>query len=109
MNTLNGKKCLITGASSGLGLELTKLLIRQGAEVIMLCRNESKAKEIVKKQEELRKDVVLKGEMLTIKLITEEAKKELEERIANFLIARNYKTQNIAKKYSTKQNIKQSV
>ncbi len=49
MNTLNGKKCLITGASSGLGLELTKLLIRQGAEVIMLCRNESKAKEIVEK------------------------------------------------------------
>jgi len=47
MNTLNGKKCLITGASSGLGLELTKLLIRQGAEVIMLCRNASKGKKIV--------------------------------------------------------------
>ena len=44
--------------------------------------------ESIKKQEELWKDVVLKGEMLTIKLITEEAKKELEERIANFLIAR---------------------
>lgn len=49
MNTLNGKKCLITGASSGLGLELTKLLIRQGAEVIMLCRNESKGKAIIEK------------------------------------------------------------
>jgi len=49
MNTLNGKKCLITGASSGLGLELTKLVIRQGAEVIMLCRNESKGKVIVEK------------------------------------------------------------
>ena len=49
MNSLNGKKCLITGASSGLGLELTKLFIRQDAEVIMLCRNESKAKETAEK------------------------------------------------------------
>ena len=44
--------------------------------------------EYIKKQEEIWKDVVLKGEMLTIKLLTEEAKKELEERIANFLIIR---------------------
>tara|TARA_R100001377_G_scaffold45056_1_gene25730 strand:- start:71 stop:817 length:747 start_codon:yes stop_codon:yes gene_type:complete len=44
--------------------------------------------EDIKKQEELWKDVILKGEMLTIKLITEEAKKELEERIASFLITR---------------------
>ena len=44
--------------------------------------------EDIKKQEEMWKDVVLKGEMLTIKLITEEAKKDLEEKIANFLIAR---------------------
>ena len=33
----------------------------------------------IAKQEELWKDIVLKGEMLTIKLLTEEAKKELEE------------------------------
>ena len=44
--------------------------------------------EDITKQEELWKDIVLKGEMLTIKLITEEAKKELEKRIANFLITR---------------------
>ena len=42
----------------------------------------------IAKQEELWKDIVLKGEMLTIKLLTEEAKKELEEKIANFLITR---------------------
>ena len=44
--------------------------------------------EDIAKQEELWKDIVLKGEMLTIKLLTEEAKKELEEKIANFLITR---------------------
>ena len=44
--------------------------------------------EDIKKQEEMWKDLVLKGEMLVIKTITKQAKKELEERIANFLIAR---------------------
>ena len=44
--------------------------------------------EDIKKQEELWKDVVLKGEMLTIKLITEEAKKDLQKRIADFLVIR---------------------
>jgi len=44
--------------------------------------------EYIKKQEEMWKDILLKGEMLVIKLITEEAKKELEEKIANFLITR---------------------
>ena len=44
--------------------------------------------EYIKKQEEVWKDVVLKGEMLTIKLITEEAKKDLQKRIADFLVIR---------------------
>ena len=44
--------------------------------------------EYLKKQEELWKDIVIKGEMLTIKLLTEEAKKDLEKRITDFLKAR---------------------
>ena len=44
--------------------------------------------EYLKKQEEVWKDIVIKGEMLNIKLLTEEAKQDLEKRISDFLKAR---------------------
>ncbi len=47
MNLLKGKKCLVTGANSGLGLEMTKLFIESGAQVIMLCRNKEKSEKVI--------------------------------------------------------------
>ena len=44
--------------------------------------------EYLKKQEEVWKDIVIKGEMLNIKLLTEEAKQDLQKRIADFLVIR---------------------
>lgn len=40
---LSGKRILITGANSGLGFETTRLLASRNAEIIMACRNQSKA------------------------------------------------------------------
>lgn len=38
-----GKRILITGANSGIGLEAAKVLAEKGAQVLLACRNESKA------------------------------------------------------------------
>jgi len=44
---LTGKKALVTGANSGLGLETTRALAGKGAHVIMACRNADKAQKAV--------------------------------------------------------------
>jgi retinol dehydrogenase 13 len=43
---LDGKKCVITGATSGIGLAVSKLFAKNGAELLLICRNESKAQSL---------------------------------------------------------------
>jgi retinol dehydrogenase-12 len=45
--SMNGKVVLITGSSSGIGLETAKKIAEQGAEVILVARNEDKLKEAI--------------------------------------------------------------
>lgn len=40
---LSGRNVVVTGANSGLGLEITRILAGHGARVIMACRNPTKA------------------------------------------------------------------
>ena len=41
--TMQGKTCVITGPTSGVGLETLKQLAKGGASIVMVCRNEEKA------------------------------------------------------------------
>ncbi len=43
-STMSDKLCLITGANSGIGKATAKELAARGAYIVMLCRNEDKAK-----------------------------------------------------------------
>jgi NAD(P)-dependent dehydrogenase (short-subunit alcohol dehydrogenase family) len=45
---LSGKQCLVTGASSGLGLAVSKLLAQKGASITMLCRNREKGESVIR-------------------------------------------------------------
>ena len=43
---LDGKVCIITGATSGVGYQAVKRLARGGAQIVMVCRNGEKAKRV---------------------------------------------------------------
>lgn len=44
--SMAGKVCVITGATSGVGLEAMKQLAKGGAHIVMVCRNQGKADSI---------------------------------------------------------------
>ncbi|MDZ7838440.1 MAG: SDR family NAD(P)-dependent oxidoreductase [Actinomycetota bacterium] len=46
--SMAGKVCVITGTTSGVGLETAKRLARGGAHIVMVCRNMEKAKSVKK-------------------------------------------------------------
>ena len=49
---LDGKICIITGATSGVGYEAAKRLAQAGAKLILVCRNPEKAANVKKEIEE---------------------------------------------------------
>ena len=58
---LDGKICVITGTTSGIGRESAKYLARGGARLVMVCRNKAKA---LKFQEELAHDYGTRAEIV---------------------------------------------
>lgn len=41
---LTNKVCIVTGANSGIGKEVVRILAKQNARVIMICRNKDRGK-----------------------------------------------------------------
>jgi retinol dehydrogenase-13 len=58
---LDGKICVITGATSGIGYETAKRLASGGAKLIMVCRNKEKALRV---QKEIAQDYGGKAEII---------------------------------------------
>ena len=83
IQNLEGKSVVITGASSGIGLEATKILLSKGAEVTMLNRNEQKSNRIIQEiKDELGGNVSLNFIKLDLSNLdsVREAANELIER-----------------------------
>ena len=60
--SMTGKICVITGATSGVGLEALKQLAKGGAHIVMVCRNLEKAKSISRDVEaayDVQADIVI--------------------------------------------------
>lgn len=47
MGTMTGKRVMVTGATAGIGFETAKAIAKEGAEVIIVGRNEAKTKDVV--------------------------------------------------------------
>jgi len=45
--SLEGKKAIVTGANTGIGLEIAKALAAMGADVVLACRSEKKAQNAI--------------------------------------------------------------
>lgn len=54
---MDGKVCVVTGATSGVGYHTAKRLAQGGADIVMVCRNQQKALDV---QEELQQQYPVK-------------------------------------------------
>ena len=82
LESLSGKKVLITGGTSGIGLSIVDQLLYKGADVVVLARNHDKSKEVKNRMQEKYPDCHLdfisydQSDFASIKAATEIVLKE---------------------------------
>lgn len=89
---LDGKLAIVTGGNSGIGFETTRGLVKRGAEVIILTRNETKSRDAVNKIKDefggkvhfIRMDL---ADIETISIATNEIAKAFPGRKVDLLVA----------------------
>lgn len=88
MNRFTGKKVLVTGGNSGMGLETAKEFVREGAEVFITGRNEATLKAALKELGPKAKMAVSdSGNLKDIAVLAETIKKEFGHLDAAFINA----------------------
>lgn len=76
---IRGRWALVTGASSGLGVDFARELAKRGANVILVARREERLREVA---DELRDAHDVETEVLSMDLATEDAPERLHEAVA---------------------------
>ena len=84
---MDGKLCVITGATSGVGLAAVHRLARGGANIVMVCRNAAKAHKL---QEELQRDYKIQADYFIA-----DFERLVEVRRASEFIALKYRKINV--------------
>ncbi|MCF4167688.1 SDR family NAD(P)-dependent oxidoreductase [Zavarzinia compransoris] len=65
-NELEGRIALVTGANRGIGLETAKGLVARGAEVVIACRDESRAAETLDRLRAVRPGATVRAALLSL-------------------------------------------
>lgn len=73
-------KALITGASSGIGKDMAKVMANKGYDLAIVARNEEELKKLATELEEKNK---IKVEIIALDLSSEENCKEINKRVQN--------------------------
>ena len=83
------KITLITGASSGLGLEFSKLYAKDNNNLLLIGRNENKLKDLVNELKDINKDIFVEY------LVADLEQKEELKKVYNYTVEKGYFVNNL--------------
>ena len=74
-SSLKGKVCIVTGGTKGIGREATIQLLKMGAKVAIVARNQDELSETVKRFKEISTDIIgIKADLTSLQDIKDMVK-----------------------------------